>query len=76
MDFEKLEREMRATKGLGEVADSPEGKRLASQLDGAALSDAVKRGDAEALKNMLGRVLATPEGRALAEKVQKAVGNK
>ena len=55
---------------------SPEGQRLASQLDGTALSDAVKRGDAEALKNMLGQVLSTPEGRALAEKVQKAIGNK
>ena len=76
MDFEKLQRELRETKGLGEVAASPEGQRLASQLDGTALSDAVKRGDAEALKNMLGQVLSTPEGRALAEKVQKAIGNK
>ncbi len=76
MDFEKLEREMRATRELGAVADSPEGRRLAAQLDSEALSTAAKRGDTEALKAMLTQALSTPEGRALAEKVQKAVGKK
>lgn len=76
MDFEKLEREMRATKDLGAVADSPEGRRLAEKLDGAALSDAAKRGDTDALKAILSQVLSTPEGKALAERVQKAVGKK
>ena len=38
------------------------------------LRDAAKQGDAAALQDILRRVLSTPEGRALAEKVQKAVG--
>ena len=74
MDLEKLERKLRGNNGLGALADSPEGKKLASQFDEAALRDAAKKGDASALQDILRRVLSTPEGKALAEKVQKAVG--
>lgn len=75
-EFEKLERELRGKKQFGALADTPEGKALASQLDGAALARAVQQGDTAALQSALQKVLSTPEGRALAEKVQKAVGSK
>ena len=34
-----------------------------------------KTGDTETLKRVLGQVLTTPEGRALADKIQKAMGH-
>jgi hypothetical protein len=74
MDLEKLERKLRGNGGLGALADSPEGKALAAQFDEASLRTAAERGDTAALQDVLRRVLSTPEGRALAEKVQKAVG--
>ena len=74
MDLEKLEREMRGKAELKAAAASPEGRALAAQLDEKALRDAARRGDAAALGDILQRVLSTPEGKALAEKVQKAVG--
>ncbi len=76
MDFRKLEAEARGSAALRALADTPEGKALASQLDGAALARAVRQGDTAALQSALQKVLSTPEGRALAEKVQKAVGSK
>lgn len=72
MDLEKLEREVRARKELRSLAASQEGKVLAAQIDERALRDAVQNGDSAALQALVRRVLATPEGRALAEKVQKA----
>ena len=76
MDLEQLERSLREKKGLAAAAESPEGKRLAASLDDKALRDAAKRGDTDALKQMLQQVLATPEGKQLAEKVKKAVDAK
>ena len=43
-------------------------------VDGAALDAAVKRGDAASLQKMLGALLSTPEGKALAADVQKIMG--
>jgi len=77
MDFNQMERALRGKKGdLGAVMESPEGKRLAEQIDSTALQEAVKRGDTAAMQKMLAQILSTPEGRALAARVQKAVGNK
>ena len=76
MELEKLEKELRGRSELKSLADSPEGRTLAAQLDDRALRAAVKRGDGAALQDILQRVLSTPEGRALAEKVQKAVEGK
>ena len=73
MDLEKLERKIRENEGLGALARSPEGKALASQFDESALRAAAKKGDTAALQEILRRLLSTPEGKALAEKVQKAV---
>ena len=76
MELEKLEKELRGKSELKALADSPEGRALSAQLDDRALRSAVSRGDSAALQEALRRVLSTPEGRALAEKVQKAVGGK
>ena len=73
MDLETLEREMRGKAAFRAAADSPEGRALAARLDDKALRDAARRGDGAALGDILQRVLSTPEGKALAEKVQKAV---
>ena len=74
MELEKLERKLRENEALGALADTPEGRALASQLDERALRAAAKKGDAAALQDILRRVLSTPEGKALAEKVQRAAG--
>lgn len=76
MDMDKLERTLREKKELAAAAESPEGKRLAAQIDDKALRDAAKRGDTGALKQILQQVLSTPEGKQLAEKVKKAVESK
>lgn len=76
MDLEKLERSLREKSELAAAVESAEGKRLAARIDDKALRDAAKRGDTDALKQMLQQVLATPEGKQLAEKVKKAVENK
>ncbi len=74
MDLDKLEKELRQSTGLNAAADSPEGRRMAQRLDNDALRKAVERGDAAALQKLLAEVLSTPDGRALAERVRKAVG--
>ena len=76
MDLEKLAQEMRSRSDLSAAADSPEGRAVAGKLDDSALRAAAKRGDTAALKTMLTEVLSSPEGKALAERVQKAVGKK
>ena len=73
MDLNQLERKLKENRGLGALAQSPEGKALASQFDENALRAAAKQGDTAALQEILQRVLSTPEGKTLAEKVRKAV---
>ena len=53
------------------LADSAEGKALSEKLDPAEVEKAARSGDAEAIKKLIGTVLSTPEGRALAEKLSK-----
>ena len=74
MDLDQLERRLKGKDGLGALAGSPEGKAVSAQFDEAEVRAAAKSGDSAALQDILRRVLSTPEGRALAEKVQKAVG--
>lgn len=73
MDFAELKRALEQQSALREAASSREGQALAKQLDAAALERAVKSGDTAAMREALRGVLATAEGRALAERVQKAV---
>ena len=54
---------------LEKLASSAGGRALEDAVDGAALERAVRGGDAAALRQMLGALMATPEGRRLAEDV-------
>lgn len=77
MDAEKLARELdRDGKGaaLRQLGSSPAGKKLEGMIDGAALEKAFQSGDAASLKKMLGELLATPEGKALAGDVGRIMG--
>ena len=72
MDMEKLARELeRDGKGaaLRRLGSSAEGKKLESMIDGAALQKALQSGNTASLQKMLGALLSTPEGKALAEDV-------
>ena len=54
---------------LRAVADSAEGRALEQKLDPAAVEKAARSGDPAQLQALLKEVLATEEGRALAEKL-------
>ena len=75
MDFAKLKQELEQKKELKAAIESESGKKLMQHIDAAALERAAKNGDTAALKQMLSQVLATPEGRALAGQIQKAMGH-
>lgn len=77
MDAEKLARELERggkAAALRQLGSTAEGKKLEGMIDGAALQKAFESGDASSLKKMLGSLLATPEGRALAEDVGRIMG--
>lgn len=74
MEFDKVEKALRGREDLSALAETPEGRALSARLDDGALREAVRQGDGAALQDILQRVLSTPEGKALAEKVRKAVG--
>ena len=76
MDIEKFARQVRGGpngKALDELARSGGGEKLLAGVDGEKLAAAAKAGDMQTLGWMLQDILATPEGRELARKVQKAV---
>ena len=61
--------------GIKAAANSAEAQRVVSSLDSAAVERAAKNGDAAALKGILSQVLSTPDGQALAKKIQEAMKN-
>lgn len=73
MDMEALKRELESNGTMQAVTQSAEARKLMGSIDAAAVENAAKKGDAAALKGMLTKVLSTPEGKALAEKVREAV---
>lgn len=76
-DLERLAKELgRGGKGeaLRKLGSSADGRALESAVDGAALEKAFADGDAAALRRMLGALLATPEGKRLAEDVERIMG--
>lgn len=75
-DFEKKLRESGNADKLMAAAQSAEGQRLQQMLDVDKIQSAARSGDAQAIKNILAQVLSTPEGKLLAEKVQKAMDQK
>ncbi len=73
-DLDSLAKSLARSGKRGELealASSAEGRKLEGMVDGAALERAVSRGDAAALRKMLAALLATPEGRRLAQDVGK-----
>ena len=60
---------------LRKIGESPDGRRLRAALgDEDALAEAVRRGDGEALRGALGRLLATPEGQWLFRELGSMTG--
>lgn len=66
----ELERRGKAD-AIKRLADSQQGRSLAAMIDPEKVELAARSGDAAALKSMLGSILETKEGRALAENVKK-----
>ena len=76
-NFEQLGRELERrgkTSQLRALAESEDGAKLATMVDGERLARAAKSGDGEALREMLGSLLSTDEGRRLAERIRKTIG--
>ena len=76
VDLEKYAKQVRQGEtggALDALAHDPAGEKLLAGLDRAAMEKAAKAGDMQVLGKLLQGVLATPEGRRFAEKVQKAV---
>ena len=75
-DFSQLSSQLQKGPGgekLRQVMESAEGQAIAKTLDTAQLERAVKSGDSGAMKAILAQVLSSPDGRALAQKVQQAM---
>lgn len=72
---EELQRRGQAEQ-LKTLANSADGRRLSQMVDRAALAEAVRTGDTEALQRMMSRVLATAEGQRLSQEVQKLLREK
>lgn len=71
----ELERQGKGDK-LRALAESEDGQRINEMLDAAAVENAARTGDADALKKMLAQVLATAEGKRLAASVETMFGKK
>ena len=73
-NFEEIGRQLKQSgkeRELRRLAETADGQKLCSMIDRQALEKAAKSGDAEALKNMLGKLLSTEEGQRLALTVKK-----
>lgn len=73
-NLEKLGEELRRrgqTEQLKTLAASADGQKLGRMVDRAALAEAARKGDAEALRAIMSRLLATEEGQRMSEQVQK-----
>ena len=73
-NFESLSRELERrgkTEEIKKIAQSSDGQRISGRIDPQAVEKAARGGGTESLKNMLGRILETPEGKRLAESVRK-----
>ena len=73
-DLEKLREELQRSGQAGQLqhlAASADGQRLGGMVDRAALAEALKTGDANALKSIMAGLLSTAEGRRMSAEVQK-----
>ncbi len=76
-EWERLQQELEKqgkTADLQALADSPAGQRLGKMLDGKAVEQAAKSGDAAALRGIVQQVMATREGKDLAARLEKLMG--
>ena len=72
-ELEKLAQELRRrgkTEGIRALADSADGQKLGSMIDGEAAQRALRSGDSAALQQLLRGVLGTDEGRRLVTELQ------
>ena len=76
MDFAQLKKALENKDALKAATQSAEGQKLMRQIDPAALEQAAKHGDTAQLKAILSQVLSSPEGKSLAQKVERAVRQK
>lgn len=75
-NFSELEKQLRGNPNaerLMKAADCAEGRRITQSLDPAAVERAAKNGDTAALQSILAQVMSTPDGKALAQKLQQAM---
>ena len=78
-NLEKLGEELRPrgqAEQLKTLAASADGQRLSGMVDRTALADALQKGDTEALRSLMSRVLASAEGQRLSAEVQKLLREK
>lgn len=76
MELGKYSEQLLSSKNAGalkQLSESENGRRVAGMLDEDGLRRAVESGDGEMLQAALHKILATPEGRALAAEVKKVV---
>ncbi len=76
-DFTKMSKELLKGGKAGEinkVVNSPEGKKIGSMVDGNALKKAVAEGDKDTMNRILGQILSTEEGKALAKRISDSFG--
>ena len=66
----ELERRGKTDK-LKALADSQDVQKLGKMIDPAAVEQAAKSGDSNAIRSLLSSVLSTEEGRRLAQSVQQ-----
>lgn len=76
MDLSEMKRMAESSGALREVSESAEARKLLREIDGESIESALKRGDTAALGAAFQKLLSTPEGKTLADRVQKAVGRK
>ena len=76
MDLNEMKRMAGSSGALREAAQSAEAQKLLKELDGEGIERALQRGDTAALSAAFAKMLSTPEGKSLAERVQKAVKQK
>ncbi len=73
-DLKKLGEELRKNgqaERLKTLAASADGQKLGQMADRAAMADALRRGDSEALRQAVLRLMASSEGQRLSAEVEK-----
>lgn len=76
LDLERINAEIERSgkkDRLKSLAADADGLAVSRMLDPAAVEKAAKSGDADALKDILSKVLSTDEGKRLAEKLKNAM---